>query len=155
MSNEAKKIVLKNALVQWAHLIRPGRPYDEDQAPSWEVNIYPTAEDADLLMSHGVNPKTDKHGSHFWVAKRSTVKKGGGENTPPPLVDARKNPFHKELGNGSVCNIAVTLFDWERRGRRGIMLYLNAVQVVNYVAASSGTDAFDVIDVDGDDLSGL
>lgn len=159
-TNEGKQIILKNARVKWAHLIRPGKPYDEKQAPSWDVNIYPTPEDADLLKANGVNPKEDKEMNEYWVAKRSTKTRDGGDAKPPTVVNTRKEPFHDEVGNNSVCNIAVTLFPWTKgkQGtasyRAGILLYLNAVQVVNHVAQSSGADAFEVIEPndEGNDL---
>ena len=51
-----------------------------------------------------------------------------------------------------MCNIVVTLFPWERKNRRGVLLYLNAVQVVNHVPFSGGggVDEFDVITPDDD-----
>lgn len=158
--NEAKKLVLKNARVKWAHLIRPGKPYDEKQAPSWDVNIYPTPEDAELLKAHGVTAKEDKEMNEYWVAKRSTLTREGSAAKPPTLVNGRKEPFAEEVGNNSVCNIAVTLFPWSKgkQGtvsyRSGILLYLNAVQVVNHVPQTSGSDAFEVIEPtdDGNDL---
>lgn len=162
MSNatEGKQLILTNARVKWAHLIRPGKPYDETQAPEWTVNIYPTPEDAEILKAHGANPKEDKEMNEFWVAKRRTKTRDGGDAKPPTVVNTRKEPFTDEVGNNSVCNIAVTLFPWSKgkQGtasyRSGILVYLNAVQVVNHVAQSSGADAFAVIEPqdDGNDL---
>lgn len=141
---------LKNARVKYAKVIRPGKAYDESQPEEWSINIYPTPEDRDALMARGCNPKEDKAGEEYWVAKRATKTRAGGEAKPPKVVDAKLAPFTEDIGNGSVCNINVTLFPWKKGQRTGIKLYLNAVQVVNHVAYSAGGDDFDAIDVPED-----
>jgi hypothetical protein len=144
---ENVELVIRNARVKYAKVHRPGKPYDESQAPSWEVNIYPTDEDAETLKAHGVNPKEDKDGNEYWIAKRSTKTKAGDDAKPPVVVDARKAPFTEDIGNKSVCNVAVTLFPWEKGKKRGVLVYLQAVQVVNLVPyGASGADAFGVVD---------
>lgn len=151
MSEQAKpqQIVLKNARVRYAKVIKPGHAFDEGQPDLWSVNIYPTDADADLLLASGATAKEDKQGATFFIAKRNTKNKQGEAVQPPAVVDAKKNPFTQEIGNGSVCNIAVTPFTWTKGKNTGVLLYLNAVQVVNHVAASQGVDAFDVVDTDG------
>ena len=153
MSEEKKEyeiLRLKNCRVKYAKVIRPGKAYDDGMPDEWSVNIYPTPEDRDALMARGCNPKEDKAGEEYWVAKRSTKAKSGKDVAAPKLVDAKLAPFTEDIGNGSVCNINVTLFPWKKGQRTGIKLYLNAVQVVNHVAYSTGGDDFDAIDVPED-----
>ena len=154
MSTEkkAEQIVLKNVRVKYAKLIRPGQAYDEGQPDLWSVNMYVNAEGRDRLMALGANPKFDKDNNEFFIAKRNTVNKNRENVKPPIVVDGKKNAFTEEVGNGSICNIAVTPFPWEkgRAGtpsyKAGVLLYLNAVQIVEHVAQSNGADAFDVIE---------
>jgi hypothetical protein len=153
--NEAVQMVLKNVRVKYAKVTRPGKAYDDSKPDEWSVNMYVTEEDTAALTAAGVSCKEDKDGHEYYLAKRAT-KNGKGEAVKPPqVVDSKKEPFTDDIGNGSVCNIAVTLFPWERdKGKRkGILLYLNAVQVVNHVAYNAGgTDVFDVVDGNtGDD----
>lgn len=148
MSEQSKpqQIVLKNARVRYAKVIKPGHAFDEGQPDLWSVNIYPTDSDRELLLATGATEKMDKNNDGFFIAKRNTRNKQGDAVQPPAVVDAKKNPFTQEIGNGSVCNIAVTPFTWTKGKNTGVLLYLNAVQVVNHVAASQGVDAFDVVD---------
>ena len=148
MSEQVKpqQIVLKNARVRYAKVIKPGHAFDEGQPDLWSVNIYPTDSDRELLLASGATEKIDKNGEGFFIAKRNTVNKKNEAVQPPPVVDAKKVPFTQEVGNGSVCNIAITPFAWTKGKSSGVLLYLNAVQVVNHVAASQGVDAFDVVD---------
>lgn len=153
MSEEKKEyeiLRLKNCRVKYAKVIRPGKAYDEGMPAEWSVNIYPTPEDRDALMARGCNPKEDKAGEEYWVAKRSTKAKSGKDVAAPKVVNAKLEPFTEDIGNGSVCNINVTLFPWKIGQQSGIKLYLNAMQVVNHVAYRTGGDDFDVIDMPED-----
>lgn len=146
--NKAKQIVLRNVRVKYAKLIRPGQAFDEGQPDLWSVNIYPTPEDMHTLMALGCVPKKDKNNEEFLTCKRNVTNKKGDKVTPPALVDRQKRPFAEEIGNGSVCNIAITPFAWTKGKTSGILLYINAVQVVDYIAMSNGVDAFDAIEED-------
>jgi hypothetical protein len=153
--DEAVQMVLKNVRVKYAKVIKPGKAYDDSKPEEWSVNMYVTDEDTAALVAAGVACKEDKDGHEYYLAKRATKNSKGDAIKPPMVVDSKKAPFTDDIGNGSVCNIAVTLFPWERdKGKRkGILLYLNAVQVVNHVAYNAGgTDVFDVVDGNtGDD----
>lgn len=141
------ELVLRNTSVKYAKVLRPGKAYDESKAPEYSVNLYVSEADRDTLMAHGVNPKEDKDGNEYFLAKRSTRNSKGDEVKPPVLVGPNKAPFTEDIGNGSVCNVAITLFPWERQKRRGVLLYLNAMQVVTHVAyRASAEDHFNVIE---------
>lgn len=146
---EYEVLKLKNARVKYAKLFRPGKAYDEKQPDEWSINIYPTPEGRDALMARGINPKEDKAGEEYWVAKRATKTRAGNDAKPPKVVDGGLHPVTEDIGNGSVCNINVTLFPWTKGKQRGVKLYLNAVQVVNHVpyGTSGGVDDFDEIDM--------
>lgn len=140
------QIVLNNVSVKYAKLIKPGQAFDEGQPDLWSVNMYVTDEDNDRLKDFGCVPKEDRDGHYYFIAKRNVKNKQGDPVPPPALVDGRKLPITDEIGNGSVCNIAVTPFSWEKGKKRGVILYLNAVQVVNLIPRNGGMDAFEVID---------
>lgn len=141
-----EQVVLRNVRVKYAKLIRPGQAFDEGQPDLWSVNMYVTPDDRAKLIALGATEKLDKMSEGFFVAKRNVSNKKGESVKPPSVVDAKKAPFTEEVGNGSVCNIAVTPFEWVKGKNTGILLYLNAVQVVTHVAMTGGVDAFDVIE---------
>ena len=149
VKKEAEQLVLKNVRVKYAKVIKPGKAYDESQADLWSVNMYLTDEDRDALMARGINPKEDKEGNEYWVAKRNTVNKSGDPVKAPQILAANLGAWSgDDIGNGSVCNIAVTLFPWQKsKTQKGTLLYLNALQVVNHVPYSQGgTDVFDAVE---------
>jgi hypothetical protein len=145
---EFDQMVLTNTRVRYAKVIRPGKAFDEGNPDEWSVNMYLTDEDREALMARGINPKEDKDGNEYWTAKRSTVTSNKAEAKPPVVVTAAKAPWGgDDIGNGSVCNVAVTLIPWEKAKRKGIKLYLNAIQVVNHVPYTpAGNDVFGIID---------
>jgi hypothetical protein len=145
---EDEQLVLKNVRVKYAKVIKPGKNFEEGKPDLWSVNLYLTDEDRDALMARGINPKEDRDGNDYWVTDRSTISKKGNEVKPPTIVNANKAPWNGEdIGNGSVCNVAVTLFPWVKAKKSGIKLYLNAIQVVNHVPYTpGGKDVFDMID---------
>jgi hypothetical protein len=149
MKKQVEQIKLSSVRVKYAKVIRPGKAYDSSHPDEWSVNMYVTPEDRDLLMAHGVNPKEDKAGEEYFLAKRKTVTKTGEPMKPPTVVDGRKNPVTDDVGNGSVCNIVVTPFPWEKAKKKGVTLFLNAVQVVNHVHFGNPADEFDIVE-DGD-----
>lgn len=149
--NEYEVMKLSNVRVKYAKVIKPGKAYEESHPDEWSVNMYVTDEDRDALMARGINPKEDKDGNEYWIAKRGTVTRNGDAQKPPTVVDAAKRPFTDDIGNGSVCNIVVTLIPWTKAKRSGIKLFLTALQVVNHVAyAQGGSDYFDQIEDAGD-----
>lgn len=148
MKDEATELMLYNVRVKYAKVVRPGKAYDESKPDEWSVNLYPDPEGDAALRSNKCTPKMDKEGGEFYVAKRATKNTKGDDVKPPLIVDGAKNPWNgSDIGNGSVCNVKVTLFPWERKGRKGVYIYLNAMQVVNHVPyVAGGADGFDVVD---------
>ena len=148
---EFENLKLTNARVKYAKVIRPGKAYDEAHPDEWSVNLYVTDEDRDNLMARGINPKEDKDGNEYWIAKRSTKTTKGDDQKPPVVVDSAKRPFADDIGNGSVCNVVVTLIPWTKAKRSGIKLFLQAVQVVNHVPyTKGGEEFFDQLEPAGD-----
>lgn len=141
-----EQIVLKNVRVKYAKVIRPGQAFDEGQPDLWSVNMYLNAEETRKVVAAGATAKVDKDGNDYFIAKRNVINKNREAVKPPVLVDGKKQPFDQEIGNGSICNVAVTPFEWKKGQKTGVLLYLNALQVINHVAMSNGVDAFDVVE---------
>lgn len=135
---EFEQMMLKNVSVKWAKVIKAGKAYDDSHPDEWSVNMYVTQEDSDALIERGVACKEDKEGGSFFVAKRSTKTRAGDNAKPPVVVDVSKAPFTEEIGNGSVCNVIVTLFPWSKGKAKGVKLYLQGVQVVTHVPYGGG-----------------
>ena len=149
MMKKAEEMVLKNCSVRYAKVHTPGKAYEETAPPEWSINCYVSDEDRELLMAHGVQPKEDKEGAEYFTAKRATKSRAGADVKPPIVVDAKKAPFTEDIGNGSVCNVAVTLFPWTKGKKSGVKMYLQAVQVMTHIPyGKGGVDAFDVHDVE-------
>lgn len=138
-------IVIKNARVKYASLVKPEKAYDEGDPDLWSLSMFLEPAEASKLVAVGVTSKEDKNGDHYFVAKRSTKNKSGEDVSPPEMVDAAKEPFSKEVGPGSVVNVFVQPFAWTKGKNSGVTLYLKAVQVVKHVASSSASTAFDVV----------
>jgi len=146
---KAEELVLNNCSVRYAKVHTPGKAYEETAPPEWSINCYVSDENRDLLMAHGVQPKEDKEGAEYFTAKRATKSRAGADVKPPIVVDAKKAPFTDDIGNGSVCNVAVTLFPWTKGKKSGVKVYLQAVQVMTHIPyGKGGVDAFDVHDVE-------
>lgn len=146
---QSEDMVIKNCSVRYAKVHQPGKAYEETAPAEWSVNMYVSEEDRDALMARGVNPKEDKDGAEYFVAKRAVSSRAGADIKAPLVVDAKKMPFTDDIGNGSVCNVAVTLFPWSKGKKSGVKVYLQAVQVMTHIAYSrGGVDAFDVHDID-------
>jgi hypothetical protein len=143
---EYEQLKVTNASVKWAKVITPGKGY-KTNPDEWTIDMYVTDEDRDALMARGVNPKEDEDGNEYFRAKRRTKTGAGKDQAPPVVVDSKKMPFTENIGNGSVCNVIVTLFPWSEGKKKGVMLYLQAVQVVNHVAYGGGNSVdFDAVD---------
>ena len=128
--------------------------YDENK-PKWQVKLVVDEETAARLHNEGlqVNIKhNDRKGSVAWEPgtkigeeeylvinfKRYVDKKKGsqivGKNSPPKIVDAKRNPFHLPIGNGSTINVQYQIFQYNNKFGKGNSSDLLAIQVLDYIA---------------------
>ncbi|MEB3320158.1 MAG: hypothetical protein VKI63_04380 [Cyanobium sp.] len=170
----ARQIIVSPAgSAEWAKVIEPGEPYEEGNPPEWTLDL---VLDPGKLVAHydfisqieqwfqelhGSQAKPAEHGWPFKDHldadkkpdglttvrfKRNTVSKKGNQVPGPVIVDAKKQPWDRELliGNGSKVKVGFTYYGWERKGRFGISLDLAAVQVIDLVPyeAPDPTGAF-------------
>ena len=65
--------------------------------------------------------------------KEKYSKANGDKNTQPQLVDGAKNPLDKIVGNGSKVKVMYKPYEWNFKGKKGMGLDLQAVQVMDLV----------------------
>lgn len=132
---------LLNCKCKWAKLITP-----DEMSAAWQIDLYPDQATLEQLKAEGIEPKLDDDGQPYVTAKRGTSfktgAKAGTRRDPPMVVDGRKQPFNKLIGNGSIVNAIVGPYDWTFSGKKGRALGLEAVQVVTLVEYTGG-DSFD------------
>jgi len=149
-----------NGLAMWADVFEPN--YYEEDKPKWQVKLVVDEPTAEKLTKEGLlvnvkNPDREPQKIHGKVIpdvwkpgrqleegdylvinfKRNVDKKKGkkvvGKNPPPKVVDAKRNSFHLEIGNGSEINVQYGLFNFDNKFGKGVSSDLMAIQVVKYV----------------------
>ncbi len=72
---------------------------------------------------------------------RKTVTKTGSDNNPPDVLDSTGEPFTKDIGNGSICNVQL----YVTHGKDGFNAVLNRLVVLEHVPyeGASGSEYFD------------
>lgn len=121
-------MILNNCKVKWAHVHEPNNNFPP---PTWSINVYLNPEQLNAIKAERVPFKTDDEGAYI-QAKRKTKTTEGKDIKPPRVVDINKQPFAKDIGNGSICNIILDFYDWEFNKKSGRGAWLNAVQVVEW-----------------------
>lgn len=130
-------MILKNAKVKWAKLIKP-----DEMSGKWSINLYLTNEQLESLKAERIEAKVDKDGVPFIQATRKPKSSKGADIEPPRVVDIERKPFTKSIGNGSICNVIVSFYDWEFNKKEGRAVWLEAVQVVD-LKDYAGSEDFD------------
>ena len=155
MINEKRTVIIRDAEMHWAKLVKPVDPFgtlqwelqirtrDKDTAKSWKNDFFLTVKQED-----------DDDGV-YWKSnlKRKAIKKDGEKNTAPDVLDGSKQPIDGgTIGNGSVGNVMLFQYPYDVGGRKGVSSILSKVQVTDLKVYSpdTGTD-FDII---GDAPSG-
>lgn len=121
-------MILNNCKVKWAHVHEPNNNFPP---PSWSVNVYLNGEQLNAVKAEGIPFKTDDDGAYI-QAKRKVKTVSGKDMKPPRVVDMAKQPFTKEIGNGSICNVIITPYEWEFNKKTGKGAWLDAIQVVEW-----------------------
>ena len=135
-----KKMVIQGKAL-WASVQAPNEKFPP---PVYCIDLVIDQELADTLTADGVSVKTNKENGELTVkAKRAQFRKDGTLNTKPNCVDMAKQPFTDLIGNGSLVNLQVNVFDWEFAGKKGRSLDFVGVQVVEHVAFSGSSDEFE------------
>lgn len=164
--------LLKNVEVHYARLVRPNSAYNPTN-PTWEVQIRTSdpaqkkaLEEQGVKMKLAVHksgdqeglPMLDEKGNRFWrtTLKKKSIAKDGKKANPPQVVDGRLKEIDGDsIGNGSICNIRVFQYEYQKDGKTGIANVLMAVQVVKHLVYTPAVhdDEFEECDTEvvGDD----
>lgn len=117
--------------VMWASLDKPNEMSNKYQLDLCNLSN----ESVEVLTRAGIEVKFgegDKADKGFYVTPKATK--------PVRIVDAIKNPWLAELliGNSSIINCLVKPYEWEFKGKSGVSLGLQAVQVLKHVNYDMG-----------------
>ena len=117
----------------WASLTRPNEKFE----PMWRIDLAVDDKSADELKSQGIalgeTTVDEQTITNIVKFKRKCSKANGDKNTQPQLVDASKNPLDKIVGNGSKVKVMYKPYEWNFKGKKGMGLDLQAVQVIDLV----------------------
>lgn len=130
-------MILKNAKVKWAKLIHP-----DEMSGKWSIDLYLTPEQLAAVKAEGIEPKLDNEGVPCITAGRKPKSAKGTDIPPPRVVDINRQHFKGAIGNGSVCNVIVSFYDWKFAGKTGRGTWLEAVQVID-LKEYTGREDFD------------
>ena len=127
----------------WASLTRPNENFE----PRWSIDLAVDDKSANDLKEQGIalgeTTIDEKTISNIVRFKRKVQKANGDKNTQPQLVDASKNPLDKIVGNGSKVKVMYKPYEWNFKGKKGMGLDLQAVQVIDLIEYTPRED-FDV-----------
>lgn len=81
-----------------------------------------------------VKNKGDDRGN-FVTLKRSAETKDGKPMSGPRVIDSEKNEIPDDIlvGNGSTVKVITNKFDWKFKGKTGVGLGLDTVQVLDLI----------------------
>ena len=154
-------MILQNVELKWVRLVpsQPDKGFDGN-TNQWNLQaITRDKEQAESWKAEGLSPKTDN--DDIGVIYRLNVKKlaeqkDGSPAKPVPVVGGDMMPLDEDdvecIGNGSIGNVKVRLFEYNFQGREGTGVRLEAVQITNLIryenASNSALSGFEAIDAD-------
>lgn len=108
----ATKIFYFSGPCKWAKVYQPD-DYGGDLR--YKVNLYLNKADLRTLADSGskVKVKEDDDGKYVTFSRKQSQEINGEvkELGPPLVIDAEKNPFDAEIGNGSEVTVKVAIYD--------------------------------------------
>ena len=127
----------------WASLTRPNEKFE----PMWRIDLAVDDKSANELKEQGISlgetTIDEKTINNIVRFKRKCSKANGDKNTQPQLVDSSKNPLDKIVGNGSKVKVMYKPYEWNFKGKKGMGLDLQAVQVIDLIEYTPRED-FDI-----------
>ena len=140
---------MKNRIISgtayWANVVSPNTTFDPHR---WEINVCNLSDETRAMVEEDgldIKNKSDDRGD-FVTIKRNLLRKDGGTNDAPKVVDADNSPMHNTLiGNGSLVNVKYRPYAWSYSNRNGVSADLMAVQVVDLVEYMADGD-FDAVE---------
>ena len=132
-------IIVRDVKAYWANLVKPKNPFGTSQ---YDVQLQFDADREAAKQLKGLNIKDAKEGNaKVFYAKCPQFKRDGTENEAPEVVDKDRKPIDgSTIGNGSVVNVKLFVYDYDVNGRKGKSAKLLGVQVVKLEKYESGED---------------
>lgn len=118
----------------WASVQIPNMKYEH----TWQIDLVIEDKQVAGAKKAGLKVKKTEHGN-IVVFRRRVIRKDGGENKKPTVVDAKKNPLLCLVGNGSLVNVQFGLYEYDNSFGKGTGVDLQSVQVLELVEYN-GTD---------------
>jgi len=129
----------------WASLTRPNEKFE----PMWTIDLSVDEKSANELKEQGIKvgetTVDETTIPNIVKFKRKCSKANGDKNTQPQLVDGAKNPLDKIVGNGSKVKVMYKPYEWNFKGKKGMGLDLQAVQVIDLIEYTPRED-FDAVE---------
>lgn len=153
MSNStSKNIVIKEARIKWAKVQDPAANYKKN---GMEYSLDLEVSESQLAalykegMSDWVKPKDDD-GIKYITFKKPTLSAKGVELRPLRVLGRNKEPFKDLIGNGSVVNVVLSVYNDGKNGSTS-SIRPEVVQVVDLVEYSGGVELDNLLgDLDAD-----
>ena len=136
--------VLKNVNIMWADTKEVNDMTDKYQVDCTHLTDEQIAQlEKDGLEIKECDKEGDKNRGKYITAR---------SNYPIRVVDNAKRELDVNLGNGTIANVAYNAYPWTFKGKKGVGMGCQALQVLKLVEAPSGLDEFEEEpDFDGDD----
>jgi hypothetical protein len=136
------KTVFENVKVLWPKLgVNTEDNFNQD-GQQWSITIVLDSDQAKKWRASKASPeiKVSEDGVETIGVKRGcTFKKSGDAKAAPVVVDKFGDAVDTTIiGNGSVCNVEVSTYEYNFKGRAGVGSELRAVQVLELVEYAGG-----------------
>jgi hypothetical protein len=136
------KTVFENVKIKWPKLGANTEDNFNQDGQQWSVTIVLDTEQAKKWRAAKASPeiKVSEDGEETIGVKRGcTFKKSGDAKPAPIVVDKFGDSVDTTIiGNGSVCNVEVSTYEYNFKGRAGVGSELRAVQVLELVEYTGG-----------------
>jgi len=152
--------ILKGCEIYFLKAVKPSAKYNKAN-PTWEVQI--RTEDKVKKKEWeemGLRVKAvvpDEGNPYFRVnIKKKSLKKDGSASNPPDVIDRWLQPMNpKIIGNGSIGNVKIFIYDYEMDGEKlkgATLMGVQITKLVKYTPKASDDDFDEVEDSEDEDI---
>jgi hypothetical protein len=134
-----KEMAIIKGKAMWAMVHTPDTKFE----PMYRIDLLVDKKTADEVKEIGLKVKETKDGLLVRF-RRKVNRKDGTVNKPPIVVDAAKQPFGENIGNGSVVKVQFRPYKYDFRGNKGVSADLVAIQVLDLIPFGKSEVEFDV-----------
>ena len=155
-----KTITLKDKEVQWAVVNHTHNKFDSTEQ-EYSIDVILTEAEYAKLKKLGLQKELkNKNDKTFVTFQKNVLSSQGKELIKPPVFDKYGQPFEGSVGNGSICDVRISVFEYKPSK---FSFKYDGLMVKDLVEFSEGGDkeGFDFealpeddvapFDVDGDD----